>query len=106
MLRQPKGGALDQILLEDIARYCPSQFLAFHQCMASPQPDPESCLKQQVSLTKCIKTAVPSFQKIQSQCSGKLQAYEACLKINRSNEAKCTHELEDLRSCSFGSITK
>ncbi|KAI5956204.1 hypothetical protein KGF54_000679 [Candida jiufengensis] len=103
-LKQQKSGLLDQILLEDIARYCPNQFLSFHQCMA--QPDPSGCLNQQIDLTKCIKTTVPSFQKIQGECSGKLQAYEACLKINKSSTAKCTHELDQLRNCAFGSINK
>ncbi|KAI5949105.1 hypothetical protein KGF57_004935 [Candida theae] len=106
MSLQQKGGLLDQILLEDIARCCPHQFLAFHQCMSLPQPDPEHCLKQQVELTQCIRTSVPSFQKIQGECSGKLQAYEACLKMNKSQTSKCTHELEDLRNCAFGSINK
>ncbi|KAI3403609.1 hypothetical protein KGF56_003654, partial [Candida oxycetoniae] len=95
-----------QILLEDIARYCPQQFLSFHQCMALPQPDPEHCLNQQIELTKCIKTVVPSFQKIQATCSGKLQAYEACLRMYKSDTRRCTNELEGLRSCAFGSIQK
>ncbi|EDK45935.1 conserved hypothetical protein [Lodderomyces elongisporus NRRL YB-4239] len=107
-MSEPKGGLLDQILLEDIARYCPQQFLAFHQCMSSPQSqtDPEACLAQQLELTKCIKFVVPSFQKIQTQCAGKLQSYEACLKMNKSDALKCTHELEGLRNCAFGSVKK
>ncbi|KAG7663743.1 uncharacterized protein J8A68_002752 [[Candida] subhashii] len=103
-MSQEKGGLLDQILLEDIARHCPHQFLAFHQCMTLPEPDPQQCSKQQADLAICIKTVVPSFQKIQGECAGKLQAYEACLKINNSNTKMCTQDLQLLRNCAFGTL--
>ncbi|EGW32106.1 uncharacterized protein SPAPADRAFT_55636 [Spathaspora passalidarum NRRL Y-27907] len=99
-----KGGLLDQILLEDIARHCPHQFLAFHQCMTLPEPDPNQCAQQQQQLAKCIRTAVPSFHKIQGECAGKLQVYEACLRINNSNTKACTSELQSLRKCAFGTL--
>lgn len=103
---QTKPGFLDQFLLEDISRHCPHQFLSFHQCMTLPQPDPNQCFQQQVDLTKCIKTSVPSFAKIQNECFGKMQAYEACLKMNKSNTKRCSHELQNLRNCAFGTIDK
>ncbi|RLV95249.1 Mitochondrial intermembrane space cysteine motif-containing protein MIX14 [Spathaspora sp. JA1] len=99
-----KGGLLDQILLEDIARNCPHEFLAFHQCMTLPEPDPEQCSQQQQQLAKCIRTAVPSFQKIQGECAGKLQVYETCLRINNSNTKACSSELQSLRNCAFGTL--
>ena len=74
---QTKPGFLDQFLLEDISRHCPHQF---YLSINVPQPDPNQCFQQQVDLTKCIKTSVPSFAKIQNECFGKMQAYEACLK--------------------------
>ncbi|KAK6465498.1 hypothetical protein DFJ63DRAFT_23674 [Scheffersomyces coipomensis] len=103
-MSNPKSGLLDQILLEDIARYCPHQFLSFHNCLSKPDPDPDFCQSQQVELSKCIKRSVPSFQKIQNECRGKLQAYEACLKINNSKTEKCSQDLSDLRDCAFGTL--
>lgn len=102
----PQSGLLDQILLEDIARHCPQQFLAFHQCMSNPSTDPNQCGLQQYNLAGCIKTNVPAFQKIQGVCSGKLQAYEACLKMNNSDEKRCSDDLQSLRDCAFGTLDK
>ncbi|KAK6457912.1 uncharacterized protein RJT20DRAFT_125793 [Scheffersomyces xylosifermentans] len=100
----PKSGLLDQILLEDIARYCPQQFLAFHTCMSKEVPDPDSCAKEQYGLAGCIKKTVPSFNKIQTVCAGKLQAYEACLRNNNSDTKKCESDLSELRDCAFGTL--
>lgn len=94
------SGLLDQILLEDIARYCPEQFLGFHKCMSNPQRD---CNQEQFQLAGCIKTQVPAFQKIQGICAGKLQAYEACLKTNK-NAKSCQGDLDELRLCAFSSL--
>ncbi|CUM65344.1 uncharacterized protein PRCAT00002979001 [Priceomyces carsonii] len=101
-----KSGLLDQILLEDIARYCPQQFLAFHQCMTKPEEDPNGCAQEQFNLASCIRRSVPTFQRIQGVCAGKLQAYEACLTMNNSKTERCTDELQSLRDCAFSSIEK
>lgn len=95
------SGLLDQILLDDIAKCCPQQFLEFHQCMSKPDLN---CDLQQVNLARCIKTKVPSFQKIQGICAGKLQAYEACLRTNGNNTKRCQADLDELRECAFGSL--
>ena len=97
------SGVLDQILLEDIARYCPEPFLGFHKCMSDPKKD---CNQEQFILASCIKTQVPSMQKIQGVCAGKLQAYEACLKTNNAKPSKCQGDLDELRACAFSSIKK
>lgn len=88
---------LDQVMLEDVANNCPNDLLAFHQCMAKP-PSEADCLEEQKNLSMCIKSKVTTFQKINAMCSGKLQAYEACLRINGS-EAKCKQDLASLRDC-------
>lgn len=94
---------LDQIMMEDIARHCPAQFLAFHQCMSKP-PSEADCVSEQVALSVCIKSSVPVFQKIHGQCADKLQGYEACLRQNNSLQAKCSNELQDLRACATGAV--
>ncbi|CAN3353779.1 hypothetical protein DICA3_A09362 [Diutina catenulata] len=96
------SSVLDQILMEDIARWCPQAFLEFHQCMSKDDTD---CTTAQYNLAKCIKTQVPSFQKIQSVCAGKLQAYEACIVTNKGTE-RCKHELSQLRDCAFDQVGK
>lgn len=100
----PNSNALDQLLLEDIARNCPQQFLAFHQCMTKPDPDPENCAVPQFHLAGCIKKEVPAFQRIQGQCAGKLQAYEACLKGNKNDPKRCQGDLKILRQCASSSF--
>lgn len=99
-----QSSVLDQILLEDIARFCPNQFLAFHQCMAKPSAENKYCAMEQYNLSMCIRKDVPSFQKIQGVCAGKLQAYEACLKMNGSDVKKCSDDLKSLRDCAFDSL--
>lgn len=101
-----QSGLLDQILLEDIARHCPQQFLAFHQCMSKPKPDPRECALEQYNLAGCIKKDVPAFQKIQGICAGKLQAYEACLKMTGNSNTRCADDLQSLRDCAFGTLDK
>ena len=56
-----QSGLLDQILLEDIARHCPQQFLAFHQCMSKPSPDANLCGLEQYNLAGCIKKRCSGF---------------------------------------------
>lgn len=100
-----QNGVLDQILLEDIARHCPQQFLAFHQCMSKPEPDAKNCAVEQYHLAGCIKTGVPAFQKIQGVCAGKLQAYEGCLRSNNNDTRRCQTDLKQLRECASGTIS-
>lgn len=101
-----KSGLLDQLLMDDIARHCPQQFLAFHQCLGKKDPGPENCEPEQMALAKCIRQGVPAFQRIQGVCAGRLQAYEACLKMNGSDVKKCAGDLEVLRDCAFSSLEK
>lgn len=97
-------GLLDQILLEDIAKSCPVEFLAFHKCMSRPEPDQEYCNKEQSQLQTCIKTGVPSFQRIQGVCASHLKTYETCLRNNNSDTTKCKVPLDSLRLCAFGTL--
>ncbi|ODV79134.1 uncharacterized protein CANTADRAFT_52186 [Suhomyces tanzawaensis NRRL Y-17324] len=92
-----KSGALDQALMEDIARHCPQQFLAFHKCMSNGGT---GCDKEQFELAGCIKQQVPSFQKIQGECAAKLKEYESCLKGTED----CSSQLLELRKCATGTI--
>lgn len=100
------GGLLDQVLLEDIARHCPQQFLKFHQCMTQETPDPNYCVPQQVNLAKCIKYEVPAFQKVQNECASKLKDYENCLRGSENDTTKCNTELQSLRDCASGTLNK
>lgn len=99
------SAVLDQAMMEDIARHCPEKFLAFHQCMSKP-PSEADCVLEQHNLSRCIKTKVPVFQQIQTKCAGKLQAYEACLRSNNSDQKKCEADLKSLRECSQSAIGK
>lgn len=97
------SNALDQIMMEDIAKNCPQQFLAFHQCMAKP-PSEADCVLEQRNLSNCIRTSVPVFQKIHGQCADKLQGYESCLRANGSDQTKCEQDLKSLRDCASGAV--
>lgn len=96
------SGLLDQILLEDIARNCPQELMAFHRCVGARN---SGCDNEQVGLSLCIKLKVPAFHRIQAQCSGKLQAYEACLRTSGGKQDRCKHDLESLRQCATNSIS-
>lgn len=98
------SAVLDQIMLEDVARCCPQQFLAFHQCMSKP-PLEADCVHEQRNLSRCIKTGVPAFQKVHKMCAGKLQTYEACLRSNNSNVGPCDPDLKALRECALGAVS-
>lgn len=97
------SNALDQIMMEDIAKNCPQQFLAFHQCMSKP-PSEADCVVEQKNLSMCIKTNVPVFQKINGECADKLKGYEACLRANDSDRSKCELALKALRQCAVGAV--
>lgn len=103
-MKQPQGQLLDQLLMEDIARHCPQQFLAFHQCMSKPSQDQYPCVTEQMTLVKCIRNDVPAFQKIQGECSDKLQAYDKCLRSSEMDTSKCTGELKSLRDCASDTV--
>lgn len=64
----------------------------------------KDCTLEQGQLASCIRTKVPSFQKIQGVCAGKLQAYEACLRTNGMSQQRCQADLDQLRSCAFGTL--
>lgn len=99
------SAVLDQIMIEDVARCCPQQFLAFHQCMSKP-PLEADCVLEQRNLSKCIKSDVPAFQKVHNLCSGKLQAYEACLKSANGSQSRCQSDLKALRTCALSAVHK
>lgn len=105
MSKATGSGLLDQLLIEDIARNCPQEYLGFHQCMAKQTPESDFCSAEQYNLAACIKKKVPTFQSIQNLCSGKLQAYEACLRTSGSKK-RCEGELKVLRECATGSLSK
>ncbi|GME84688.1 unnamed protein product [Ambrosiozyma monospora] len=91
---------LDQIILEDVAKTCPEPFLNYNKCIQSKNPNSEECIKHQFELQKCVKTQVPSFQKIQNECSRIIRNYESCLMKNQENSSsKCIDELTELRQC-------
>ncbi|ODV58844.1 Mix14p ASCRUDRAFT_16845, partial [Ascoidea rubescens DSM 1968] len=75
------SGVLDQILLEDIARNCPQEFLDYHKCVSQNHKNgnASACVENQRKLTYCIKNNVPAFKKIQENCLGRLKDYEGCL---------------------------
>lgn len=73
--------------------------------MAKP-PSEADCVAEQMALTKCVKSKVPLFQQIQNTCAGKLQAYEACLRLNNSDQKKCQADLQSLRECALGVVGK
>ncbi|ODQ66051.1 hypothetical protein NADFUDRAFT_51323 [Nadsonia fulvescens var. elongata DSM 6958] len=94
---------LDQTLVEDVARYCPEKFLDYHRCMAAG--DSAKCLNEQVALTECVKTQVPSFVKIVQDCGDKLKAYENCLRENIKDRSVCAPQLKSMRECSEKAIS-
>lgn len=89
-------------MLEDIARHCPLQLMAFHRCMAKP-PLEADCQEEQKNLSLCIKASVPVFHKIQSSCSDRLKLYEACIRAN-GDRSKCQPELQSLRDCATATV--
>lgn len=98
----PQNSDLDQTILEDVSKNCPHQFLALHQCMSLPDPDPLQCAQPRVNLAACIKSTVPSMKKIEGSCASKLDAHEQCLKANNKDSRKCESSLKDLRECASG----
>lgn len=69
--------------------------------MMENKKEPGKCIPVQASLSKCIKTKVPSFQKVQTDCLNHMKAYENCLRANQDNNptAKCFDDLQSLRKC-------
>ncbi|ODQ61594.1 hypothetical protein WICANDRAFT_25266 [Wickerhamomyces anomalus NRRL Y-366-8] len=95
---------LDQLLVEDIARYCPQNFLNFHKCISQNHANPQNCAPQQIELSKCIKSEVPSLQKVMTNCGHLLKEYETCLKTNIAEQGKCLPLLGQVRDCASESI--
>ncbi|ODV96309.1 hypothetical protein PACTADRAFT_49669 [Pachysolen tannophilus NRRL Y-2460] len=99
------SAVLDQILLDDIAKYCPQQFLNYHKCMTSPTPESNFCLNEQQSLSTCIKTGVPSFQKIQETCATHMKDLENCYRTNQGKDKSvCQEKLINMRKCASGVV--
>lgn len=89
---------LDQALVEDVAKYCPAQFLDYHKCLLGG--DASQCLEPQQKLAACVKTEVPSFVKILADCGDKMKAYEDCVRQNPDVRTKCFDLLQEMRQCS------
>lgn len=93
---------LDQALVEDVAKYCPAEFLSYHQCLG--KGDASKCVKEQNTLSTCVKTQVPSFVKILNDCGDVMKAYENCIRENINVRSKCFDQLQAVRKCSATSI--
>ena len=74
--------------------------------MMENRSDRSKCAQVQQELSVCIKTGVPSFQRIQTDCVSKLKGYEDCLRKNANDRPtdKCFENLQDLRKCATGAI--
>lgn len=88
---------LDQLLMEDIARYCPTAFVSYHNCISSNRSDPTVCNKQQFELSQCIKSEVPSLKQILTECDSKLKNYSECMMKGKGKG--CELELKEIREC-------
>ncbi|KAG5356372.1 Mitochondrial intermembrane space cysteine motif-containing protein [Yarrowia sp. B02] len=93
---------LDQALVEDVARYCPEQFLNYHKCLSGG--DVTKCFEEQEKLSTCVKTSVPTFIKILKDCDKHLKAYENCLRANQNSRSECFDKLQEMRKCSANAI--
>ncbi|KAH3682907.1 hypothetical protein WICPIJ_006122 [Wickerhamomyces pijperi] len=88
---------LDQLLMEDIARYCPTTFVAYHKCISANRTNPAACNKEQFELSQCIKSDVPSLKLILTECDSKLKNYSDCM---MKGEGKgCEDSLKEIRDC-------
>lgn len=101
--KKPKmSNVLDQIIMEDVAKNCPREFMEYHKCIAANHEDPTPCSYRQVDLSKCIKAKVPSVQKVLRNCSEKMQKYEQCVKDHMETKTineNCLGLLKEMRAC-------
>ncbi|SCU78583.1 LANO_0A03378g1_1 [Lachancea nothofagi CBS 11611] len=96
------SNALDQFIMEDVAKNCPQQFIEYHKCVSKNREDPSQCAFRQKDLSVCIKQNVPSVQKVMSHCGSLMAKYESCLRENmesRTINEKCVPLLLEMREC-------
>ncbi|AMD20982.1 HEL299Wp [Eremothecium sinecaudum] len=94
--------ALDQFVMQDVAKHCPKQFMEMHKCIAQNRDDPSQCNFRQKDLATCIKQKVPSVQAIMSNCGDKMNDYQQCITDNmesRTINENCLGYLEEMRKC-------
>ncbi|SCU84006.1 LAMI_0C05776g1_1 [Lachancea mirantina] len=93
---------LDQFILEDVAKNCPKQFVAYHKCISENHEDPSQCVFRQKDLAVCIKEKVPSVQKVMQNCGTQMARYEQCVRdhmATRTINENCLGLLEEMRQC-------
>lgn len=96
------ASALDQFIMEDVAKNCPQQFVEYHKCVSKNRDDLSQCAYRQRDLAACIKQKVPSVQKVMSNCGSLMSKYEQCVRDNmesRTINEKCMGMLEEMRNC-------
>ncbi|KAH3901966.1 related to Mitochondrial intermembrane space cysteine motif-containing protein MIC14 [Saccharomycodes ludwigii] len=101
------SNVLDQIIMEDVARFCPNEFMEYHKCIKTNHEDPSQCVFRQVDLSTCIKKNVPSVQKIMAECGSIMQNYENCVRDNmetRTINENCLGLLADMRKCASNQV--
>ncbi|ODV92749.1 hypothetical protein CANCADRAFT_92619 [Tortispora caseinolytica NRRL Y-17796] len=101
-----EGLILDQAMIEEVAKYCPDQFLNLHKCIGDGKASgkPVNCWNQQSQLSSCVKSKVPSFKKIKTDCGEQFEAYKNCIKKDPEFKTTCFDQLQDLRECSAKSL--
>lgn len=92
---------LDQFIMEDVARYCPREFVEYHKCVSSNRDDLQQCSFRQKDLARCIQGKVPSVKRVMEKCGSLMQNYEKCLRDNIDTRTvnNCVPLLEQMRSC-------
>ncbi|CEP61192.1 Mix14p LALA0_S02e08790g [Lachancea lanzarotensis] len=101
------SNALDQFIMEDVARNCPQQFMEYHKCVSKNREDPTLCAYRQRDLSMCIRQKVPSVQKVMSHCGSLMAQYETCLRENmdsRTINENCIPLLNKMRQCAEAQI--
>ncbi|CAR22116.1 Mix14p [Lachancea thermotolerans CBS 6340] len=96
------SNALDQFIMEDVAKNCPQQFVEYHKCISKNKDDPGQCAFRQRDLSVCIKQKVPSVQKVMAKCGQLMQKYETCVRDNmetRTINENCLGLLQEMRTC-------
>ncbi|AAS50674.1 ABL097Cp [Eremothecium gossypii ATCC 10895] len=94
--------ALDQFVMEDVAKHCPNEFMQYHKCISMNHEDPSQCDFRQRDLAVCIKQKVPVVQDIMKHCSAQMQRYEQCIRDHmesRTINENCLGLMAEMRSC-------
>ncbi|QLL32161.1 hypothetical protein HG536_0C03300 [Torulaspora globosa] len=100
---------LDQLIMEDVAKHCPQQFMQYHKCISNNHDDPSQCSYRRNDLSKCIHAKVPSVQKVMANCKDIMKKYEGCIKDNmasRTINENCLGLLAELRECAESQMEK